>query len=260
VGIVRCVTEAGEGATGSGARKEPGHVRALDGMRAIAVLLVLLFHLRIPWFRAGFLGVDVFFVLSGFLITSLLLEEIRRTGRVSLPEFWARRARRLLPAVVLVLLVLSLTTSMTTTYTERPSVRGDLLATTGYVANWRLISTSSYFADTGVDSPVEHTWSLAIEEQFYLAWPLLVLGVATLGNGRGPASASSRSLGPACRRCRWRCSGHRARWNARTWGPTRGSSSPCWERRGPPSSRRRAAAPASSERARGCWRLARPRS
>jgi len=181
VGIVRGVTEPGEGATGSGARQEPGHVRALDGIRAVAVLLVLLFHLRIPWFRAGFLGVDVFFVLSGFLITSLLLEEIRRTGRVSLPEFWARRARRLLPAVVLVLMVVSLTTSMTTTYTERPSMRGDLLATTGYVANWRLISTSSYFADTGVDSPVEHTWSLAIEEQFYLLWPLLVFGVAALG-------------------------------------------------------------------------------
>jgi peptidoglycan/LPS O-acetylase OafA/YrhL len=151
------VTEPGEAATGTGDPKEAGHVHALDGIRALAVLLVLLFHLRVPGFRAGFLGVDVFFVLSGFLITSLLLEEIRRTGRVSLPEFWARRAKRLLPAVVLLLVVVSLSTSMTATYTERASVRGDLLATTGYVANWRLISTSSYFADTGVDSPVEHT-------------------------------------------------------------------------------------------------------
>jgi peptidoglycan/LPS O-acetylase OafA/YrhL len=175
------VTEPGERATGSGGPKEGGHVHALDGIRALAVLLVLLFHLRIPGFRAGFLGVDVFFVLSGFLITSLLLKEIRRTGRVSLPEFWARRARRLLPAVVLVLLVVGLSTWMTATYTERASVRGDLLATTGYVANWRLISNSTYFADTGVDSPVEHTWSLAIEEQFYLLWPLLVFGVAALG-------------------------------------------------------------------------------
>jgi peptidoglycan/LPS O-acetylase OafA/YrhL len=177
------VTEPGEPATGAGAPKEGGYVPALDGVRAVAVLLVLLFHLRVPGFRAGFVGVDVFFVLSGFLITSLLLEEIRRTGRVSLPEFWARRARRLLPAVVLVLLVVGIATWTTATYTERASVRGDLLATTGYVANWRMISTSSYFADTGVDSPVEHTWSLAIEEQFYLVWPVLVFWIAAFGKG-----------------------------------------------------------------------------
>jgi peptidoglycan/LPS O-acetylase OafA/YrhL len=154
------------------------HVRALDGMRALAVLLVIGFHLRLPGFRAGFVGVDIFFVLSGFLITSLLLEEIRRTGRVSLSAFWARRARRLLPALVLVLLTVGIVTAVTATYTERASMRGDLLATTGYVANWHFIQTSTYFADIGVDSPLEHTWSLAIEEQFYLLWPLLVFGVA----------------------------------------------------------------------------------
>ena len=157
------------------------HVGALDGMRGIAVLLVILFHLRVPGFRAGFVGVDIFFVLSGFLITSLLLEEVRRTGRVSLPGFWARRARRLLPALVLVLLTVGVVTSMTATYTERASMRGDLLATTGYVANWHFIETSTYFADIGVDSPLEHTWSLAIEEQFYLLWPLLVSAVAAVG-------------------------------------------------------------------------------
>jgi peptidoglycan/LPS O-acetylase OafA/YrhL len=157
------------------------HVRALDGMRAIAVLLVIAFHVRLPGFRAGFVGVDIFFVLSGFLITSLLLEEIRRTGRVSLSAFWARRARRLLPALVLVLLTVGVVTALTATYTERASMRGDLLATTGYVANWRFVQTSTYFADIGVDSPLEHTWSLAIEEQFYLLWPLLVFGVAAVG-------------------------------------------------------------------------------
>ncbi len=170
-----------ERATGPPIPVKAEHVSALDGMRAIAVLLVILFHLRVPGFRAGFVGVDVFFVLSGFLITSLLLEEIRRTGRVSLSAFWARRARRLLPALVLVLLTVGVVTALTATYTERASMRGDLLATTGYVANWHFIQTSTYFADIGVDSPLEHTWSLAIEEQFYLLWPLLVFGVATVG-------------------------------------------------------------------------------
>src|SRR5687767_7204557 len=164
-------------------------------MRAVAVLLVILFHLRVPGFRAGFVGVDVFFVLSGFLITSLLLEEIRRTGRVSLSAFWARRARRLLPALVLVLLTVGVVTALTATYTERASMRGDLLATTGYVANWHFIRTSTYFADIGVDSPLEHTWSLAIEEQFYVAWPLLVFGVAAAAGARGRTGvgASARS-------------------------------------------------------------------
>ena len=172
--------ERGTAAEGSGDPAAGGHVRALDGMRAVAVLLVLLFHLRFPGFSAGFLGVDIFFVLSGFLITSLLLTELDRTGRLSLPEFWARRARRLLPALVVLLLVVASVTWLQGTFTERASVRGDLLATTGYVANWHFINTSSYFADIGVDSPLEHTWSLAIEEQFYLLWPLVVFGVALL--------------------------------------------------------------------------------
>jgi peptidoglycan/LPS O-acetylase OafA/YrhL len=155
-----------------------GHVRALDGMRAVAVVLVLFYHLRFPGFSSGFFGVDVFFVLSGFLITTLLLTEHERTGRISLPEFWARRARRLLPALVVLLLVVATVTWLEGTFTERASVRGDLLATAGYVANWHFIGTSSYFVDIGVDSPLEHTWSLAIEEQFYLLWPLLVFGLA----------------------------------------------------------------------------------
>ena len=87
--------ERGSAAVGSGAPSAGGHVRALDGIRAVAVMLVLLFHLRFPGFSSGFLGVDIFFVLSGFLITTLLLTERDRTGRISLSEFWARRARRL---------------------------------------------------------------------------------------------------------------------------------------------------------------------
>ena len=172
-------TGRGLATPGSGDPSGGGHVRALDGMRAIAVVLVLLFHLRVPAFSAGFVGVDIFFVLSGFLITTLLLTEVERTGRISLSAFWARRARRLLPALIVVLLVVALGTWLTGTFTERTSVRGDLLATAGYVANWHFIGTSSYFVDIGIDSPLEHTWSLAIEEQFYLLWPIVALSVAS---------------------------------------------------------------------------------
>jgi peptidoglycan/LPS O-acetylase OafA/YrhL len=169
---------------GSGDPSAGGYVPALDGLRAVAVVLVLLFHLRVPGVRAGFVGVDIFFVLSGFLITTLLLTERTRRGRISLSDFWARRARRLLPALLLLLVVVAIVTWATATYTQRAAVRGDLLATSGYVANWRFISTSSYFADIGVDSPLEHTWSLAIEEQFYLVWPLLVVAAVSFRHPR----------------------------------------------------------------------------
>ena len=154
------------------------HVPALDGVRAVAVMLVLLFHLGVPGFGGGFLGVDVFFVLSGFLITSLLLAEMEKAGRVSLPAFWLRRARRLLPALVLVLLAVAAAAALDPSFIERSSLRGDLLSTTGYVANWHFIGTSSYFADNGFPSPLQHTWSLAIEEQFYLVWPVILAIVA----------------------------------------------------------------------------------
>ena len=179
--------ERGLASVGSGDPTGGGHVRALDGMRAIAVVLVLLFHLQVPVFSAGFVGVDIFFVLSGFLITTLLLTELERTGRISLPSFWARRARRLLPALLVLLLVVAFATWLTGTFTERTSVRSDLLATAGYVANWHFIGTSSYFADIGIDSPLEHTWSLAIEEQFYLLWPIVALAAASFS--RRPRAA-----------------------------------------------------------------------
>ena len=114
--------ERGSAAVGSGAPSAGGHVRALDGIRAVAVMLVLLFHLRFPGFSSGFLGVDIFFVLSGFLITTLLLTERDRTGRISLSEFWARRARRLLPALVILLLVVAAVTWARGTFTERASL------------------------------------------------------------------------------------------------------------------------------------------
>ena len=146
-------------------------------MRAVAVVLVVLFHLRVPGFEAGYLGVDVFFVLSGFLITSLLIAEMQKHGGVSLLAFWSRRIRRLLPALALLLVVVALVTRLTATFTEMTSMRGDLLASTAYLANWRFIATSSYFANTGIESPLQHTWSLAIEEQFYVLWPLALAGL-----------------------------------------------------------------------------------
>ena len=164
-------------------------MRALDGIRGIAVILVLLFHLEVAGFAAGFLGVDLFFVLSGFLITSLLLTDIQRHGRVSLSAFWARRVRRLAPALVLVLLTVAAVTWLTASPIERESVRGDLLASSAYMANWRLISTSSYFESNGFESPVQHFWSLAIEEQFYLIWPLVIAAVLLVVRSRRLAVA-----------------------------------------------------------------------
>lgn len=158
----------------------PRHVRSLDGMRAVGVTLVVLFHLQVPGFRAGYLGVDVFFVLSGFLITSLLIAEMDRTGGIALVAFWSRRIRRLLPALTLLLLAVATVTWFVATFSERASIRGDLLASATYLANWRFISTSSYFLNTGIESPLQHTWSLAIEEQFYLLWPLLLAGSMAL--------------------------------------------------------------------------------
>ena len=165
------------------ARGEPGatgHVRAVDGMRAVAVVMVVLFHLGVPGMSAGYLGVDVFFVLSGFLITSVLISEMDRHSRIQLLAFWSRRIRRLLPALAVLLLVVAVHTALTATFIERASIRGDLLAASAYVANWRFIATSSYFAYTGVESPIQHTWTLAVEEQFYLVWPLALAVVAAL--------------------------------------------------------------------------------
>ncbi|CAN5914304.1 acyltransferase family protein [soil metagenome] len=142
---------------------------ALDGMRGIAVLAVIAYHLDVPGFGGGFLGVDLFFVLSGALITALLLLEHDVRGRVDVARFWARRARRLLPAVLLLLAVV-----VPVARTDI-GIRGDALATLGYVANWRFAAQArSYFAEAAALSPLNHMWSLAIEEQFYIVWPLVM--------------------------------------------------------------------------------------
>ena len=158
---------------------------ALDGLRAIAVLAVVAYHLGYTQVRGGFLGVDVFFVLSGFLITTLLLLEHQRTGTVSLRAFWGRRARRLLPALLLVLLAVAVWEWGTAAAYELPQRRTDLLWALFYGSNWNLVATAQdYFAQYDTASLVRHTWSLAIEEQFYILWPLIVLGALRLAGGR----------------------------------------------------------------------------
>ena len=152
----------------------------MDGVRGVAVVAVLLFHAG--KLRGGYLGVDLFFVLSGYLITSLLLAESSTSGRVNLFGFWARRARRLLPALLLVVAFVGLYSAVIADPGELHRIRGDALATLAYVANWRFVFGGfDYFALFSSPSPLNHTWSLAIEEQFYVVWPLLVLLVARRG-------------------------------------------------------------------------------
>jgi peptidoglycan/LPS O-acetylase OafA/YrhL len=152
-----------------------GYLPALDGLRAVAVVAVLLYHsYDLRMFRGGFLGVDVFFVLSGYLITLVLVSGYRSAGRVDLRTFWLRRARRLLPALFLVLGVTCAYTALFLPH-EAARLRTDGLASLGYVTNWHLIfGDQSYFETIGRPSMVQHLWSLAVEEQFYLLWPLIL--------------------------------------------------------------------------------------
>ena len=154
------------------------YLPALDGVRACAVLAVMMFHGGIPHMDGGFMGVDAFFVLSGFLITSLLIGEWRQALTIKLGAFWARRARRLLPALLLMLLFVAFFAAVIVPKGTYGALRLDALATLVYVSNWHFILVNSnYFNETSASSPLLHTWSLAVEEQFYVIWPLVVLAV-----------------------------------------------------------------------------------
>ncbi len=176
------------------------HLPALNGLRGLAVIGVVAYHLQLGWASGGYLGVDLFFVLSGFLITTLLLEEWVGTGRINLAAFWGRRAKRLLPALFLVVVALALYLVCNALFggpganglVDLSGLRGEAIATLLYVNNWHAIfAHQSYFAQFSTPSPLQHTWSLAIEEQFYLVWPLVLLVLRALrAAAAGAASAS----------------------------------------------------------------------
>ncbi len=161
------------------------YLPGIDALRAIAVLAVFLYHAGVGWMPGGFLGVDVFFVISGYLITSLLLSEQRRTGGVRLGQFWLRRARRLLPAVG-VLIAVTMVVAAIVEPDRLTELRGDAISSLAYVANWHFIfEHQSYFDQFQRPSLFRHLWSLSVEEQFYLFWPLaFAAGMSLLGRKR----------------------------------------------------------------------------
>jgi peptidoglycan/LPS O-acetylase OafA/YrhL len=172
-------------ANARGARPTLGHLPGLDGVRAFAVLAIIAFHTGLSSVPGGFYGVDAFFVLSGFLITSLLVKEWGGSGTIRLRRFWAGRARRLLPALFLLVAVMGIVMAVVPRLITTPHILGDALSTLFYVSNWYSIHAgATYFSLSSQPSPLLHTWSLAIEEQFYLVWPLVVLAVLKVGTGR----------------------------------------------------------------------------
>jgi peptidoglycan/LPS O-acetylase OafA/YrhL len=159
------------------------YVPGLDGIRAVAVLCVIAYHLNVGWAQGGLLGVGVFFTLSGYLITDLLLGHWDRSGRLGLGNFWIRRARRLLPALFLMLAIVSVWVAVFDA-SQLAEVRRQVVSASLYFANWSTIAAhGSYFSRFAAPLPLDHLWSLSIEEQFYLVWPwLLLVGLLVIRN------------------------------------------------------------------------------
>src|ERR1700742_162560 len=174
-------------------RKHPDEVDAgrrfrpdVEGMRAIAIIAVLLCHAGLPFLAGGYVGVDVFFVISGFLITKLLVGELDRTGTISLRGFYARRAKRLLPLSAVLLATVGVLSMILLSPLRNTEVAGDITSAALYVANWHFAAQSINYFDQGLEpSPFLHLWSLAIEEQFNLVWPGLMLAVTWFWRRRG---------------------------------------------------------------------------
>ena len=193
LGLIVSSDKVGEGHLATSTSS--GRFAPLDGMRAFAVLAVILFHAYTPWAVGGYYGVDVFFVLSGYLITGLLVSEWRRRDTISLGHFWARRARRLLPALLVMLAVVLLVADIWPSVLGSPGLWWDSVATVFYSSNWRFMAEhANYFTAASNPSPLLHTWTLAIEEQFYLLWPLVVFGVLAIfaRRERGALEGSAR--------------------------------------------------------------------
>ncbi|MEQ1872636.1 MAG: acyltransferase family protein [Ilumatobacteraceae bacterium] len=165
------------------------YLPGLDGLRAIAVVAVMVYHANSSWLSGGFLGVEVFFVISGYLITLLLISEKERTGRVRIGQFWFRRGRRLLPALFLMMAGLAIYMAL---FERRPmgQTRGDLLAGTFYVSNWFQAWVGQSYTAAEAFAPLRHLWSLAVEEQFYLLWPLIMLLILRFRGDRLPRVAA----------------------------------------------------------------------
>ena len=165
------------------------YLPGLDGMRALAVMAVMVYHANPEWLPGGFLGVEVFFVISGYLITMLLIGEHERTGTVSLRHFYLRRARRLLPALFALLIGVTVYTALFRR-DDLGQLRGDVLAALGYVSNWYQIWVGQGYTAAGEFAPLRHLWSLAVEEQFYLLWPLAMIGLIHFGRRRLPSMST----------------------------------------------------------------------
>lgn len=162
-------------------RQKKRYIASLDGLRALAVIAVIAYHLNLPFAQGGLLGVTVFFVLSGYLITGLLTEEYRTTRRINLPQFWLRRVRRLFPAIVLVIVVVA-ALCVLFNHALLTKMRPDIIPSLFWFQNWWYIFRGlSYFDALGDPSPLTHFWSLAIEEQFYVIWPLILLLLFKVG-------------------------------------------------------------------------------
>ena len=159
--------------------REYGSFRAdVHAIRAVAVALVVLYHVDFGWFRGGFVGVDAFFVVSGYLITTQLARELQSQGRIDLPRFWARRVRRLAPSALAVLVTVGIAAAVLYPKEDWPKVGGQFAASVAYVENWALAASRTDYLAAGTPStPFEHFWSLSVEEQFYIGWPVLLLVV-----------------------------------------------------------------------------------
>lgn len=169
--------------------KKRRYITGLDGIRAIAVIMVLAYHLKLALFKSGFLGVTVFFVLSVYLITGILISEVEEEGTIDLKNFWLRRIRRLVPAVMSMAVVIIFVSAVVNRIIFTKGCKDFLASVLGFNNWWQIFNKVSYFEAAGVPSPFTHCWSLAIETQFYLIYPLILLGIYKLVKSRGEGRA-----------------------------------------------------------------------